>query len=67
MANLVANLLQFSRNGKDEFSSVDVVEEVNRTLELMDHQFAGVGSCSAIFVTNRFAFSPIVKNSARYS
>jgi signal transduction histidine kinase len=38
MSGLVANLLQFSRLGKEEASSVDLGEEVDRTLELMHHQ-----------------------------
>lgn len=37
MANLVSNLLQFSRAGRDQVSTVDVGEEVNRTLELVSH------------------------------
>ncbi len=38
MGSLVANLLQFSRRGKDECSTFDIVEEIERTLELMQHQ-----------------------------
>ena len=37
MAGLVANLLQFSRAGRDQVSTVDVCEEVNRTLDLVSH------------------------------
>jgi PAS domain S-box-containing protein len=37
MAALVANLLQFSRAGRDQVSTVDVCEEVNRTLDLVSH------------------------------
>jgi signal transduction histidine kinase len=37
MADLVANLLQFSRAGRDQVSTVDVREEVNRTVELIGH------------------------------
>jgi two-component system, LuxR family, sensor kinase FixL len=37
MAGLVANLLQFSRAGRDQVSTVDVCEEVNKTLELVSH------------------------------
>jgi signal transduction histidine kinase len=37
MAGLVANLLQFSRAGRDQVSTVDVREEINRTLELVSH------------------------------
>lgn len=39
MARLVANLLQFSRPGRDQVSTVDVPAEVNRTLELTEHMF----------------------------
>jgi DNA-binding response OmpR family regulator len=38
MANLVANLLQFSRPGKEEATSVDLGDEMARTLELMHPQ-----------------------------
>jgi len=34
MSGLVANLLQFSRAGRDQVSTVDVREELNRTIEL---------------------------------
>jgi signal transduction histidine kinase len=37
MAGLVSNLLQFSRPGAEEISSVDLGDEVGRTLELMHH------------------------------
>jgi signal transduction histidine kinase len=37
MARLVGNLLQFSRAGMDRVSTVDVCEEVHRTLELIEH------------------------------
>ena len=37
MARLVANLLQFSRAGVDKVSTVDVGEEVRRTIELVEH------------------------------
>jgi signal transduction histidine kinase len=37
MARLVGNLLQFSRAGVDKVSTVDVCEEVRRTLELVEH------------------------------
>lgn len=43
MAKLVANLLHFSRPGKEEVSSVDVGEEVERTLELMHHHLTKRG------------------------
>ncbi|MFO0801779.1 MAG: ATP-binding protein [Gemmataceae bacterium] len=39
MARLVANLLQFSRPGRDQVSTVNVPDEVSRTLELTDHLF----------------------------
>ena len=39
MARLVANLLQFSRPGRDQVSTVDVPAEVRRTLELTEHVF----------------------------
>ncbi|QJW93883.1 PAS domain-containing sensor histidine kinase [Frigoriglobus tundricola] len=37
MASLVANLLQFSRAGRDQVSTVDVCDEVSRTVELIAH------------------------------
>lgn len=37
MAALVANLLHFSRAGRDQVSTVDVCEEVTRTLDLIAH------------------------------
>jgi PAS domain S-box-containing protein len=37
MGKLVGNLLQFSRAGRDQVSTVDVREEVTRTVELIDH------------------------------
>jgi signal transduction histidine kinase len=37
MARLVGNLLQFSRAGVDKVSTVDVGEEIRRTLELVEH------------------------------
>jgi signal transduction histidine kinase len=37
MARLVGNLLNFSRAGRDQVSTVDVCEEVARTAELTDH------------------------------
>ena len=37
MARLVANLLQFSRAGRDQVSTVDLCEEVAKTIELTDH------------------------------
>lgn len=37
MATLVANLLQFSRVGRDQVSTVDVCEEVTKTVDLIRH------------------------------
>lgn len=37
IGNLVANLLQFSRAGVDKLSTVDVCEEMTKTLELVEH------------------------------
>ena len=37
MARLVGNLLQFSRAGRDQVSTVDVCEEITKTIELTDH------------------------------
>ena len=37
MARLVANLLQFSRPGRDQVSTVDVCDEVAKTVELTEH------------------------------
>ena len=37
MADLVGNLLQFSRAGRDQVSTVDVPEEIVKTLELVGH------------------------------
>ena len=39
MADLVANLLQFSRRGQQRASSVDVGEDLLKTLELVHHHF----------------------------
>jgi PAS domain S-box-containing protein len=39
MANLVANLLQFSRRGRRQVSTLDLGEELDSTLELVQHQF----------------------------
>lgn len=39
MAHLVANLLQFSRHGPQRASSVDVGEDLGKTLELVQHYF----------------------------
>jgi len=37
MGDLVSNLLQFSRAGRDQVSTVDVPEEITKTLELVGH------------------------------
>jgi signal transduction histidine kinase len=37
MARLVGNLLQFSRAGRDQVSTVDVCEEIIKTIELTEH------------------------------
>jgi len=37
MGRLVCNLLQFSRSGRDEASAVNVLEEVTKTVELIEH------------------------------
>ncbi|HEX9014273.1 MAG TPA: ATP-binding protein, partial [Anaerolineaceae bacterium] len=38
MASLVANLLQFSRPGQRQISSLDLREEIEKTLELINNQ-----------------------------
>ena len=43
MADLVANLLQFSRLSSQRTSSVDVGEDLVKTLELVQHYFRGRG------------------------
>jgi PAS domain S-box-containing protein len=37
MGELVANLLQFSRRGQEQISTVDIRQEATRTLELVQH------------------------------
>jgi signal transduction histidine kinase/CheY-like chemotaxis protein/PAS domain-containing protein len=37
MATLIANLLQFSRRGQQQISTVDICEEIEKTLELIDY------------------------------
>jgi len=37
MAGLVSNLLQFSRAGREQVSTVDVCEEITKTVELVSH------------------------------
>jgi signal transduction histidine kinase len=39
MGILVANLLQFSRRGRQQISTVDVCEEIESTLELINYHF----------------------------
>lgn len=53
MAGLVGNLLQFSRPGKEEMSSVDLAEEVERALELMHHHLKKRGIAVQREVENR--------------
>jgi two-component system, LuxR family, sensor kinase FixL len=43
MARLVANLLQFSRAGRDQVSTVNVPEEVRKTIELTEPHMRRVG------------------------
>lgn len=43
MAGLVGNLLQFSRAGRDQISTVDIAEEVAKTVELVGHHFRNRG------------------------
>lgn len=40
MGDLVANLLQFSRRGDDKISTVDIREELTRSVELVHHHLA---------------------------
>ena len=54
MAALVSNLLQFSRFGHDQVSTVDVRDEIERTLELVFHHLRKRG------VTVRTEFAPAV-------
>lgn len=37
MAGLVSNLLQFSRAGRDQVSTIDVCEEITKTIDLISH------------------------------
>jgi PAS domain S-box-containing protein len=39
MSNLVANLLQFSRRGRRQVSTLNVAEEIDNTLDLIHYQF----------------------------
>jgi signal transduction histidine kinase len=55
MSSLVANLLQFSRPGKEQASSMDVGEELQRTLELMHHHLRKRG----IEVHRTFGSDPV--------
>lgn len=43
MSTLVSNLLQFTRASRDQVSTVDVCDEVARTVELADHHLKRVG------------------------
>jgi PAS domain S-box-containing protein len=43
MARLVGNLLQFSRAGRDQVSTVDVCDELTRTIELTEHHLTRYG------------------------
>jgi len=43
MGRLVANLLQFSRAGRDQVSTVDVCEELTKTIELTEHHMTRRG------------------------
>jgi len=43
MARLVGNLLQFSRAGRDQVSTVDVCDELTRTIELTEHHLTRRG------------------------
>jgi PAS domain S-box-containing protein len=54
MAALVSNLLQFIRFGHDQVSTVDVRDEIERTLELVFHHLRKRG------VTVRTEFAPAV-------
>lgn len=38
MGDLVSNLLQFSRRGEEKISTVDLIVELNHSLELIQHQ-----------------------------
>jgi signal transduction histidine kinase len=44
MAGLVSNLLEFTRAGRGRVSTVDVCDEVIRTIELTDHHLARKGT-----------------------
>jgi PAS domain S-box-containing protein len=55
MAGLVSNLLQFSRPGREEVSSVDLGEEAARTLDLMHHHLKK----RSIAVVPRFGPEPV--------
>lgn len=43
MARLVGNLLQFSRAGRDQVSTVDVSDELTKTIELTEHHLTRNG------------------------
>jgi PAS domain S-box-containing protein len=40
MCRLVANLLQFSRPGNDQFSTINLAEELDKTLDLFHHHLS---------------------------
>jgi PAS domain S-box-containing protein len=54
MANLVANLLQFSRRSQPQISTVDVREEIDKTLELIHYHLRK----QRITVVREFADEP---------
>jgi len=54
MANLVANLLQFSRRSHQQISTIDVREEINKTLELIHYHLRKL----RIAVVREFADEP---------
>lgn len=45
MAGLVGNLLQFSRAGREQISTVDITEEVAKTVELVGHHLRNRRIC----------------------
>jgi two-component system, LuxR family, sensor kinase FixL len=50
MGNLVANVLQFSRRGRRQVSTLEIPEELSQTLELIHYQFRkrGVEVCREV-------------------
>jgi len=58
MAALVSNLLEFTRSGRGQTSTVDVCDEVNKTIELTHHHLTRKG----ITVTTQFALNvPLIQ------